>query len=169
MLQFRLISVPNHCVEILGYNSLVHSPFKGGVKYIFNIAPLMQHVQAFDPSQHYMTWCLTKSPCLFGTREDVIEPTIKPWVSPLSVSKGTGVSGATGPHTLLTTSLVAVTSERGAASLPLTIISLAALPCSCWWRPWTNTAIWIQLGEFSTLRVRVRAGPLSRVRASRKL
>lgn len=77
----------------------------------------------------YMTWCLSKSPFLFGTREDVIEPTIKPRVSPLSVSKGTGVSGATGPHTLLTASLVAVTSKRGAASLPLTIISLATLPC----------------------------------------
>lgn len=75
--------------------------------------------------------------------EDVIEPTIKPRVSPLSVSKGTGVSRATGPHTLLTASLVGVTSKWGAASLPLTIISLATLPCWCWWRPWTNTAIWI--------------------------
>lgn len=106
-----------------------------------------------------MTWCLTKSPFLFRTKKDVVEPTIKPGVSPLSVSKGTGVSGATGPHTLLTAGLVAVTSERGAASLPLTIISLATLPCWCWWRPWTNTAIWIQLEEFSALRVSVRASP----------
>lgn len=91
--------------------------------------------------------------------EDVIEPTIKPRVSPLSVSKGTGVSGAAGPHTLLTASLVGVTSKWGAASLALTIISLATLPCWCWWRPWTNTAIWIQLDEFSALRVRLRASP----------
>lgn len=107
----------------------------------------------------HLLYLLTKKPFLFGTRKDVIEPTIKPRVSPLSVSKGAGVSGATGPHTLLTTSLVAVTSEQGAASLPLTIISLATLPCWCWWRPWTNTAICIQLGECSALWVCVWASP----------
>lgn len=67
--------------------------------------------------------------------------------------------GVRGPHTLQTASLVGVTSEPGAASLPFTIISLATLPCWCWWRPWTNTAIWIQLVEFSSLWVSVRARP----------
>jgi len=43
-----------------------------------------------------MTWCLTNSPLLFRTREDVIEPSIKPRVSPHSMSKVTGVSRATG-------------------------------------------------------------------------
>lgn len=116
-------------------------------------------VALVDLCDIYFTLSLTKKPFLFGTRKDVIDPTIKPRVSPLSVSKGAGVSGATGPHTLLTTSLVAVTSEQGAASLPLTIISLATLPCWCWWRPWTNTAICIQLGECSALWVCVWASP----------
>lgn len=40
---------------------------------------------------------------LFGTREDVIEAMIKTQgVSAFSPSKGTGVSGAVGPHSLLT-------------------------------------------------------------------
>lgn len=82
---------------------------KIGVKYSYIIAPRVWTMNRF--------------------LEDVIEPTIKPRVSPLSVSKGTGVSGATGPHTLLTASLVGVTSKQGAASLALTIISLATLPC----------------------------------------
>lgn len=104
--------------------------------------------------------------------EDVIENFIHLWsdraVSPLSFSKGTGVSGGPGPHTLLTASLVAVTSERGAAMLPLTIISLATLPFWRWWRPWTNTAIWIQLAEWCFCGLACKWG-LSRAQASRKL
>lgn len=67
---------------------------------------------------------LDKEPIFFWGRKGV-EPTMKPKVSQISVSKGAGVPGATGPHSLLTAGLVAV----GAASLPLTILSLTTLPC----------------------------------------
>lgn len=118
-------------------------------------APVMQHCDIYFI--YFIFW--QRNRFFLEPERMLIEPTIKPRVSPHSVSKGAGVSGATGPHTLLTTSLVAVTSEQGAASLPLTIISLATLPCWCWWRPWTNTAICIQLGECSALWVCVWASP----------
>lgn len=111
-----------------------------------------------------MTWCLTKSPFLFGPREDVIEPTIKTQgVSAFSVQghrciRGEGVGG-TRPHTLLTASPGRCDLRAGSCfPASLTIISVATLPRWCRWRPWTNTAIWIQLrgGGLSTLRVSVQ-------------
>lgn len=122
----------------------------------------------FAPSQHWFDMTPDKEPDSFRNQRGCN------WTHHLTlgvstVSKGTGVSGAMGPHTLLTTSLVGVSSEQGTASLPLTIISLTTLPCWCWWRPWTNTAIWIQLEGFSALWVSVRASPWAEHERGRKL
>lgn len=53
-----------------------------------------QNLQPFASFHHLHDVMLDKEPLLF--RDDVIEPTIKPSVSPLSVSKGAGVSGSSG-------------------------------------------------------------------------
>lgn len=113
-------------------------------------------------------WSILYS-CSFNSCRDLTEHRYKSRVSPFSLSEDTGVSGAMGPHTLLTKSLVTVTVTQGAASLPFTVINFATLQCWCWWRPWTNTAIWIQLVELSTVWVSVRASPLNSAQASRKL
>lgn len=142
---------------------LAHSRFycKIHVKYGFIAAPLMHDLQALAPSQHLYDVMFDKEPVsLRNQRGCNWAHDQTQGVSTFSVQGHRCIRGY-GDHTPCWPPSPGRCDLRAGSysPCPSTIISLATLPCWCWWWPWTNTAIWIQLEEFSALRASVRASP----------